>query len=70
MVPSQLFKLARKHKCVELKSVWDFFGWLSGDKAKRLWLFASGESNPEYGYTPYVNRTDKKGQCKKAARGN
>ena len=50
--------------------LWHFFGWLSGDKAKRLWLFASGESKPEYGYTPYVNRTDQKGQCKKAARGN
>ena len=50
--------------------LWHFFGWLSGDKAKRLWLFASGESKPEYGYTPYVNRTDQKGQGKKAARGN
>ena len=50
--------------------LWHFFGWLSGDKAKSLWLFASGESKPEYGYTPYVNRTDQKGQCKKAARGN
>ena len=50
--------------------LWHFFGWLSGDKVKRLWLFASGESKPEYGYTPYVNRTDQKGQFKKAARGN
>ena len=47
-----------------------FFGWLSGDKAKCLWLFALGETKPEYRYTPYVNRTDQKGQCKKAARGN
>ena len=50
--------------------LWHFFGWLSGDKAKRLWLFASGQSKPEYGYTPYVNRTDPQGQCKKAASGN
>ena len=50
--------------------LWHSFGWLSGDKAKHLWLFASGESKLEYRYTPYVNRTDQKGQCKKAARGN
>ena len=31
---------------------------------------ASGESKLECGYTPYVNRTDQNGQCKKAARGN